>query len=441
MALLRQTSPITGVYVTGAAVGYEAAIDFTTKPAGAMPTSMDTGQPIVLTYNTTSAANPVISNPGSGSRYSIAATNASAQAGYVTTHLSAPVTKLAADFMRSVGIHAWRDPLTAGLLANSTEGAVCHLGGDTTGWKYAVWTSPFTIEYLRTYTYATTRSDTATQHLEVIIDPSGFALVTGDDGVQVRVPASGTDTRINRYSCSYACCEIYYNNAATDPRAGVFNFQATSAAGGATGISPVPAIGVYLGSTKVWPPPTTFTFIDSVAAATSSATMPAHLAGDRLIEAGWVGGTTLPGTPSGFTSRASNNTASPASAVFDKAATSTSDAFGTQSGAAGVLGAIYRGCTALGAIASNRGTSSTVTFPALTRTVTDGSSGILYLACHFGTSNFNTVTPPTGFTRRNGGTALFIADQLTGVTSDPTTQSIAATASNVWQAWAIELLA
>lgn len=255
---LANAPAVDGSWTTAQRSNYEIEDDFTVNhTVGAMPTKADTGQSARLTWNTTAAAIPVISNPGAGTRYTIASTVAGAQAGYKTYPTKNRVTKMICRFEQGVGIQAWQFNMPNGSLNGiSTQGAVCHLAFSLTGWDYGVWNNATGLGSVRTYTYAAARVTSDVQNVSVSIDSiTGTATVTGDDGVAIPVPASGTNAGISAYDCRYPCCEIYYNNAPTDPRAKVHFFKATSQAGGATGFpaDPVDIVSMYLGPTVAWP--------------------------------------------------------------------------------------------------------------------------------------------------------------------------------------------
>lgn len=144
------------------------------------------------------------------------------------------------------------------------------------------------------------------------------------------------------------------------------------------------------------------------ATGTTSATMPAHQAGDLILC--WAyrdGSNTLPTLPSGQNwsilngvTGANTNSAY----LVAKVAASSSEAVGTFTSATSVVVQVYRprtGYTATwGAVAANTGASTTVNYPALTLQTGDGSSWVAAFSGHRST-NTSLETPPAGMTLRS----------------------------------------
>lgn len=142
------------------------------------------------------------------------------------------------------------------------------------------------------------------------------------------------------------------------------------------------------------------------ATGTTSATLPTHQANDLIIGFAYRdGSTTAPTIPSGWTTIASgtggggsNNSSSLAYIVASGAGTSS----GTWTNATGVVFQVYRGAltsSPIGANASQNGSTASVTYPALTLTVTNGSSWVAGFAGHRSVDT-NLQNAPTGMTNR-----------------------------------------
>lgn len=150
-------------------------------------------------------------------------------------------------------------------------------------------------------------------------------------------------------------------------------------------------------------------YISSADVQASTLTMPAHQIGDMLIMFAYRENNTPPTTPAGWTildSPTGANTNS--AAVAYKIAGSASETSGTWTNASMLVCAVYRGVSHIGAHAVNNGASATVSYPALTLDITDGTSWVVGFAGHRSV-NGSVATAPTGMTNRNS---------LEGTTSD-----------------------
>ncbi|QBX38681.1 hypothetical protein E4M02_11200 [Brevundimonas sp. S30B] len=188
------------------------------------------------------------------------------------------------------------------------------------------------------------------------------------------------------------------------------------------------------------------------ASGTNTATLPPHKAGDAIFAAAFRDGSaTLPTLPSGqnWSSILAPTGANTCSArAAGKIAASSGEAVGTFTNATTVDVGIWRprpGYTlSFGAAASASGSSTTVSYPALTLQDTSGSSWVMGWAGHRSV-NTTLETPPTGMTNRlttvdaTDETALH--DTNGGVSSwSLQTRSVGGTSSG-WFGFTVELKA
>lgn len=194
-------------------------------------------------------------------------------------------------------------------------------------------------------------------------------------------------------------------------------------------------------------------FIGSAEGSTT-ATMPAHQAGDLLLVYAFRDGSaTFPTTVAGFTNIASGSAAgtSCSGRLAYKIAASSSEVVGTWTNATSLIVAVYRGTSStapIGGAANFAGTTnSTYTIPAVTMAVADGSS---WIACGAGHRSVDTniESPPTGTTLRqnrlnatseatlfdtDGGVSSWTAkpSSITGTASGYTTYAVELTAGGI----------
>lgn len=184
---------------------------------------------------------------------------------------------------------------------------------------------------------------------------------------------------------------------------------------------------------------------------TTTATLPAHQAGDVIIAFAYRdGSTTAPTVPAGWTTIASGTGgggSSNASALAYKVAASSAETVGTFTNATNLVIGVYRGCRAanpIGGNATTTGSSTTITYPAVTMARGDGSSWVVGASGHRST-NVAIETAPAGMTFRtaqsNATAESALFDTNAGVASwSAATASVGGTASN-WIARTVELLA
>lgn len=186
------------------------------------------------------------------------------------------------------------------------------------------------------------------------------------------------------------------------------------------------------------------------AVGTTSATPPAHQAGDAFIVFAFRdGSTTRPTIPSGAGYVEANgggaNTCS--ATVCGKYAASSSETVGTFSNATSVILVVLRGVdlsTIFGGVNLSTGSSSTITYPSVTPQRTDGTSWILCFAGHR-SADVAIETVPTGLTLLTSvsdATDEAAAFYLAGVTGNFTsrTASMGGTSSG-WRSHSVEIRA
>ena len=153
-------------------------------------------------------------------------------------------------------------------------------------------------------------------------------------------------------------------------------------------------------------------------AATTSVSLPTHAAGDMLIIA--ASGSFVPKLPSGWTRITSTSVGtSPIRGLICayKVAEDGSETSGTWTGATRIVAAVYDGVASIGSDARQSGTS-TITYPGLTMSVSDGSSWVVGAGVFDSGSSATYAVPPTGMTYRNGGNgALGLHDTAAGASS------------------------
>ena len=178
--------------------------------------------------------------------------------------------------------------------------------------------------------------------------------------------------------------------------------------------------------------------------------VPAHKPGDLLVAfAHNTTSTTVPTLPSGWTQiLAPAGAGNSAMLLAYKVATSNAEAVSGFTNANTVLVQVYHGvdtASPIGGSASNTGTSNTVTYPAITMSVTDGTSRVVCFAARK-TQSGTLDNPPAGTTRRlneynsNGGGSQACGFDTNGGVSSWSAQNVAAGgASEGWFTCSVEL--
>ena len=153
-----------------------------------------------------------------------------------------------------------------------------------------------------------------------------------------------------------------------------------------------------------------------VATGTTTATVPAHVAGDLILIFAFRSATGSPTLPSGFSSIANGNGTTCSARVGYKIATGTGDTSGTWTNSAALVCHVYRASSGntLGIGASStiaHAATNTVNYPALTLADAGGNSWVAGFA---GVNNItNTIaTAPSGMTNQSHETAA--ANQAAG---------------------------
>lgn len=185
------------------------------------------------------------------------------------------------------------------------------------------------------------------------------------------------------------------------------------------------------------------------ATGTTSATPPAHVAGDVLLAfAHRDGNTTAPSLPAGWTDLGSSGANVNSSRLGFKVATSSGETSGTWTNATGLVVLVYRGCAAgdpIGDVVGAGSSSLVISYPALTMQVSDGSSWAVGVAGHRSADAVGFDSPPSGMSNRayqQDAAATLIGNDTAGGVSSWSAQTVTATGtSGGWRSWSVELLA
>lgn len=183
------------------------------------------------------------------------------------------------------------------------------------------------------------------------------------------------------------------------------------------------------------------------ASGTTSVAFPAHQPGDLIVlTVARSGSTTQPTVPTAggtvptFITPTNGAQAAQTSAtrLCYFIATASNHTSGTWTNAGRIVASVYRGPSAVGAVAAGNGAVQTITFPALTRT--DVGSWIGRSVMH---RTSTTAPVPTGYTQRHlsAATPIVAANDSNGtVGSNPTTTTVSSSVANGWIAYTYELL-
>ncbi len=146
----------------------------------------------------------------------------------------------------------------------------------------------------------------------------------------------------------------------------------------------------------------TITFVASSAVQGVNATIPAHNVGDLLITFAYRdGNATGPTTPSGWTVISSSGGGNANGSTLAYRIATGADSSNGWTGASEIVTHVYRGQSAspIGVNGVQSSSGTTVTYPALTLGVTNGTSWVIGFAGHRNT-NTNLQNPPTGMIQR-----------------------------------------
>jgi hypothetical protein len=168
---------------------------------------------------------------------------------------------------------------------------------------------------------------------------------------------------------------------------------------------PYPSLAIWSLKEGSGPPPDPtpgITYVGS-ATGTTTATMPTHQVGDFIFVFSYRdGNTTAPTNVSGYTSLTTASGSTNSARLSMKAALSTSETVGTWTNATSTIVAVYRGLdfdNPIGGINSATGSSTNLSFPALTMAVTDGTSWVAGMVGHRST-NVAIETAPSNLYNR-----------------------------------------
>ena len=189
----------------------------------------------------------------------------------------------------------------------------------------------------------------------------------------------------------------------------------------------------------------------SAASGTTTATLGSHQTGDLILVFAYRdGNTTAPSLPSSptFNNIQASGANSNSARMAWRVATSSAETIGTWTNATTVIAVVYRGVnteTPIGGSAITGAQSTTVTYPGITMSVTDGSSWVVGAAGHRST-NTSLETPPSGLGSLRNNTvdatdeASFF-DSNGGLTSWSNTNVSVGGTSSGWRAITAELIA
>lgn len=191
-------------------------------------------------------------------------------------------------------------------------------------------------------------------------------------------------------------------------------------------------------------------FIGACNGATTTCTLPTRAANDLIVTCAYKASITAPAAPTGYTaitSTSASGSSSSQNCACRIATNNTSDNV-TWTSTAGVVVQIYRGqrdtttCNNnIGGKATGTGAVTTLTFPAITMSVTDGTSWLMGFAGQTSATNLSTNGTPSGKTlRTSGGTTVVGWDTNAGVASDGSATATI-TSANRWRAAQLEILA
>lgn len=248
-----------------------------------------------------------------------------------------------------------------------------------------------------------------------------------DSGLTTTVTYDNTDSGLTATTVKGAIDELASaGGSAPDVVNVTGNYAVTSADNGKVLWVDIPSVS-YIGS----------------ATGTTTATIPAHIAGDLLVAFAYRdGNTTAPTLPSGWTSLNNSGADTNSGRLAWRVATDSATTSGTWTNATSLVIHVYRHA-AIGAHAVGGASSTTVTYPALSLTQLDGSSWVAGFAGHRST-NTSLETPPAGMVNRS--TVVDATDEAAGHDSNggvaawgATAVSVGGTASG-WRAYSLELV-
>lgn len=178
----------------------------------------------------------------------------------------------------------------------------------------------------------------------------------------------------------------------------------------------------------------------------NSSTLPPHKAGDLLVAFAYRdGSTTAPSLVSGWTNVNASGASTNSSRLAYRVASASGTSSGTWTNATSAVFHVYRGVnqsTPIGGNGSGSGASTTVTYPSLTMSVSDGSSWVTGFAGHRST-NTGLENPPPGMVNRASvvdGTDEASGHDTAGGVSSWSAQSVSVGGtSRGWRAQTLEI--
>lgn len=184
------------------------------------------------------------------------------------------------------------------------------------------------------------------------------------------------------------------------------------------------------------------TYIGAASAAATSVTLPTHQKGDLiLIMAFKDDSITLPTVPAaGWMVLGTAAEANATSAILAyKVASNSSEVSGTWVGATEVVVDVYRGHAGIGVWLGNTGNSNQINYPALSLSVTDGSSWVAALAGHRTATNVEQA--PSGMVNRTFAGSESAGHDTNGGLSSWSSADVSVNASSRWYSWVVEIKA
>lgn len=208
------------------------------------------------------------------------------------------------------------------------------------------------------------------------------------------------------------------------------------------------SVGTAYGNELSFKTASCVTHIASASAGAVTVTIPAHQVGDLLVIFAYRdGNNTSPSLPAGWTNiGTANGGTNNSSRLAYRIATVTNTSSGTWGNATGLVVHVYRGqntVTPIGGDGNVGGNNTTVIYPTLTMTQTDGTSWVAGFAGH---RSINTAleTSPTGMTNRtinvNATNEVVGHDTNSGVSSWANTNVNVGGTSSGWRARTLEII-
>lgn len=169
--------------------------------------------------------------------------------------------------------------------------------------------------------------------------------------------------------------------------------------------------------------------------------MPTHATSDLIVATVWRNAsTTAPTIPGGWTLAKTQTATTAWLGVYYKIAASSSETTGTWTSANAIQVNVYRGANAIGGTAGGTGSSTTMSYPAVTLNKTDSTSWVFRSAGNKSATNMITNVP-TGYTARGGAaTVMRGCDSNAGLASSPGAGTQATSPTGIWCAISVELL-